>query len=118
MPPPLDVPLTSSVESTSNPIDVAATTEVDDEIPLEPPKISSFSSLPVALVVEQTARILEDIKRKIQLQKVRNKIILTFLLILNFFRRKKSVNDLSVNVSVTCHQSPQTTIQFSTQKVS
>lgn len=30
---------------------------------------STFSSLPVALVVEQTARILEDIKKKIQLQR-------------------------------------------------
>lgn len=30
---------------------------------------STFSTLPVALVVEQTARILEDIKRKIQQQK-------------------------------------------------
>jgi hypothetical protein len=38
---------------------------VDD--PLEIP--SKLSSLPVALVVEQTARILEDIKKKIQLQR-------------------------------------------------
>lgn len=41
---------------------------VVDELP-PAPILTSFSSLPVALVVEQTAKILEDIKRKIQLQK-------------------------------------------------
>lgn len=42
----------------------------DESSASELPEVpSTFSSLPVALVVEQTARILEDIKRKIQQQK-------------------------------------------------
>jgi hypothetical protein len=73
LPPPCDVPLTSNVTTTTtqHTVDVISTTDiqVDDELP-PAPTISSFSSLPVALVVEQTARILEDIKRKIQIQKV------------------------------------------------
>lgn len=72
-PPPCDVPLTTtstnSIEDSTTAVDLTTEEDpLDDPLPL-PPTISSFSSLPVALVVEQTARILEDIKRKIQLQK-------------------------------------------------
>lgn len=41
--------------------------ESSSDEPIDKPSV--LSTLPVALVVEQTARILEDIKRKIQLQK-------------------------------------------------
>lgn len=41
--------------------------EETNDVPVEIPSV--LSTLPVALVVEQTARILEDIKRKIQQQK-------------------------------------------------
>lgn len=74
---PCDITTTTAsttTTTTSSSTEIVATTTTTDEaiidqIPAPPPTISSFSSLPVALVVEQTARILEDIKRKIQLQK-------------------------------------------------
>lgn len=77
MPPPCDVPLTTITTTTTTTssstitdplVELTIDDQLDDSLP-PPPTISSFSSLPVALVVEQTARILEDIKRKIQLQK-------------------------------------------------